>query len=308
MGSLVSLVRVQNSGSLKNAILKALSLIDFDLRTSALRTVVIKPNLCYYWPSSTGYTTDPDLVAGIIDVIRENLGSDIDIRIAESDATAMRTKHVFRMLGYTKLAEKKKVDLFNLSEDILEERKVKINGQELTFMVPKLLIDSDLFINVPKLKVMREVVMTCALKNLFGCIGSSRKIVYHPHLNEAIAGISQVLKPHLTVVDGLVALGEFPVRLGLIIGGTDPCVVDWVAAQIMSFNPSKIKYLRLAASQKNPAVKNIIVRGENIEALRREFPRVNSFKSRLSWDLQLNLLKLYSRVVKDTVPDELEGA
>ena len=307
MGSPVSLVRIQNPNGTKNAVSKALSLINFKLEKH-VRTIVIKPNLCYYWAASTGYTTDPRVVARIIDVIRQSSGEDLDIKVVESDATAMRTKYVFQMLGYTKLAEEKKVQLFNLSKDILEERKVQVNGRELTFKVPKLLLDADLFINVPKLKVMREVTITCAFKNLFGCIGFPRKIVYHPYLSEAIVGISYVLKPHLTIVDGMVALGKFPVKLGLIMASTDSFSVDWVAAQIMGYNPSRIKYLKIAMKEKVGSPKGITIQGESIENFKKIFPKVNSFKSKLSYSLQLKLLKLYNKIVKDTVPKDLEGA
>ena len=307
MGSLVSLVEVKDLNETKSAVSDALNLINFKVGKH-VRRIAIKPNLCYYWSASTGYTTDPRLVAGIIDVIREYYGEDLDIKVVESDATAMRTKHVFQMLGYTKLAEEKEIELFNLSKGVLEERKVKVNGQEFTFKVPKILLDADLFINVPKLKIMREVVITCALKNLFGCIGSPRKIAYHPHLKEAIVGISKVLKPHLTIVDGMVALGRFPAKLGLIMASVDSFSVDWVAARIMGYNPSRIKYLKIAKKEKVGSMNGIIIRGEDLEKFKKMFPKVNSFQSKLSYRLQLNLLKLYNKIVKDTIPKDLEGA
>lgn len=64
------------------------------------------------------------------------------------------------------------------------------------------------------------------MKNIFGCIGYRRKIVYHPFLDEAIVGINKVLRPHLTVVEGLVALGRYPVKLVLIMASADPFSVD----------------------------------------------------------------------------------
>ena len=307
MGSLVALVQTKNSNELKEAILNALNLINFNFEKN-VKKVAIKPNLCYYWSASTGYTTDPRLVGGIIDVIREKYGKDLEIKIVESDATAMRTKHAFPMLGYTKLAKEKKVELFNLSKDEFEDRKATINGEELTFKVPRLLSEADLFISVPKLKIIREVTITCAFKNLFGCIGSPRKIVYHPHLSEAIVGINQVLKPHLTIVDGLVALGKFPIKLDLIMTSTDPFSIDWVAAKIMGYNPSTIKYLKIAMKENVGTPKGITIQGEDIEKFKRIFPKVNYLRNKLSWTLQLNILKIYNKIVQDTVPDELEGA
>ena len=66
------------------------------------KSIIIKPNLCYYWDYTTGQTTDPRVVSSIIDLIREKSTVDVDICIAEADASAMKTKYAFKMLGYEK--------------------------------------------------------------------------------------------------------------------------------------------------------------------------------------------------------------
>jgi uncharacterized protein (DUF362 family) len=304
MGKKVSLVRVQNSYDIKNAISKAIDLIEYKPK-SPVNTVVIKPNLCYYWGPATGETTDPLVVAELIDFVRERYGNDLAIKIVEADATAMKTKHVFPMLGYTKLAQEKKVELQNLSQDILEEKRVKINGVSLTFKVPNILLDSDLFINVPKLKIMRATTITCAFKNIFGCNGYPKKIEYHGILDEAIVGINKILKPNLTIVDGLVALGKFPEKLDLIMASEDSFSIDWVAAKIMNYNPSKIRYLKIAMKEAvgSPGVCTV---GEKIESFRQKFPSVNNSVTTLLWNLQVNLLKLYCRLTQDNLLGELE--
>lgn len=226
IGSLVSLVQASRSkAEIKESVIKALDLIDFKT-DSQIRTVVIKPNLCYYWDASTGQTTDPLLVAAIIDYARERYGSDIEIKVVEADATTMRTKYAFVILGYNKLAKEKNIELFNLSNDALDEKEVSINGHTIKFKIPMSLIKSDLFINVPKLKIHSLTKVTCALKNIFGCIASQRKVVYHPFLNETIVAVNKILHPHLTIVDGLVALGRVPVKLGLIMASVDPFSID----------------------------------------------------------------------------------
>jgi len=307
MGDIVSLVRTNSSGDeIKNSISKALDLIDFKLDVP-VKSVAIKANLCYYWNASTGYTTDPRVVAGIIDHVRERYGADTNIQVVEADATAMRTKHAFRVLGYEKLAKEKKVELFNLSNDTIVEKKVRVNQREISFKVPQLLLNSDFFINVPKLKTMSATYITCALKNLFGCIASPRKIVYHPFLNEAIVGINKILHPHLTIVDGLIALGHFPIRLGLIMASTDPFSIDWIASQIMGYNPSKIGFLKIAMKEKLGNPDGIETRGESIIAFKKMFPKEDFFSSRWWRDIQLELLKLYGKIVKDVIPPFLEG-
>jgi len=305
MGSIVSLVRTRGSEEIKNSIAEALDLINFKPK-NPVKSVAIKVNLCYYWDAATGQTTDPRIVAGIIDHVRERFGTDIDIRVAEADASAMRTKYAFLMLGYEKLAEEKNVELFNLSKDVVDEKRVQVNGREIIFEVPQSLLKSDLFINVPKLKIMRQTKITCALKNIFGCIASPRKIAYHPFLNEAIVGINKILHPDLTIVDGLVAFGRFPVKLGLIMASTDPFSTDWVASQIMGYNPSKIGFLRIAMKEKLGNPRGIMTCGENIVTFKKNFPKPNFFFSKRWWDIQLRLLRFYANLVKDVIPPFLE--
>jgi uncharacterized protein (DUF362 family) len=305
MGSPVSLARTKNvSGNLKDVVSRALAEIDFKAPDS-VETVVIKPNLCYYWNSSTGNTTDPKVVAGIIDYFRDVYGENTRISVVEADASAMRTKYAFPVLGYTRLAEKKKVHLTNLSEEELAETTVTVDGQNLTFKIPQLLLKSDLFINVPKLKVMRDPIITCAMKNLFGANGAKRKNRYHKFLSEAIVGINKILHPHVTIVDGIFALGSHPIRLDLVMAGTDPFSVDWVASQAMGFEPLKIPFLKLAIKEKVGSIEGIKILGEKPTSIGRIFPKP-SVSTKYVWRLRFAMLKAYKRLSGDVVPPVLE--
>jgi len=308
MGSVVSIVRASDRAEeINGSISKALDLIGFHLNKT-VKSVVIKPNLCYYWDASTGYTTDPRVVSGIIDYVREKYGEDVEIKVAEADASAMRTKYVFPVLGYDKLAKEKNVDLFNLSDDVLAEETVHVNGRDISFKVPTILLKTDLFINVPKLKIMRVTKITCAMKNIFGCIGFPRKIVYHKFLNEAIVGINKILHPHLTIVDGLVVLGRNPAKLGVIIAGTDPFSIDWVASQITGYKPSGVKFLRLAMKEKLGDRSGILTVGESVQEVAKAFPKEKLVASRYLWGIQFWLLSAYRRITGDIIPPVIEEA
>lgn len=306
LGDVVGLIRTQHSKEeIKSSIAKALDLINFKPK-GRVKVVDIKPNLCYYWHSSTGSTTDPLVVGGIIDCIRERYGDDVHIRVVEADATAMRTKHAFLMLGYEKLAKEKNVELFNLSEDELREEKSCVNGVEIRFQVPTSLFKSDLFINVPKLKTLSETKFSCALKNIYGCIAYPKKIVYHSVLHEAIVGINKIIRPHLTIVDGIVALGKYPTKLGLIMASRDPFSVDWVAAQIMGFNPSKVKFLKIALKENVGNLEGLEIQGENIALFQKYFPKVGFFSSKQWWNTLYSLFLFYIRLSDDVIPPMLE--
>jgi uncharacterized protein (DUF362 family) len=306
MGSPVSLVSTTASpGKLKDSISAALTGINFK-PSGHVKTVVIKPNLCYYWDSSTGNTTDPKLVSAIIDYVREKFGEDVSIKVAEADASAMRTKYVFPVLGYDRLAAEKNVQLVNLSADELVETTIKVDGYDLTFKIPQILLKSDLFINVPKLKVMKASTITCAMKNLFGANGIPRKAKYHKHLYEAIVGINKILHPQLTIVDGVIALGSCPIRLDLIMAGTDTFSIDWVASQVMGFSPSRIPFLKLAIKEKVGSTEGIEIVGEKPGAYSKIFPKPRAASSKYIWGIQFALLKAYKKVSGDIIPPMLE--
>ena len=105
----MSLVHAKKSdlNSIKKAISTSINLTNFNLKKNTEK-VLIKPNMCYYFDPSTGQVTDPNFVSAIIDVLRERFSSDIEISDVESDASAMRCKYAFRMLGYDKRAKEKK--------------------------------------------------------------------------------------------------------------------------------------------------------------------------------------------------------
>jgi len=292
-----------SEGDVKETVFEAIEKTNFEPKK--VNSVIIKPNLCYYWDASTGETTDKRVVSAIIDYVREFCNPNADIRIAEADATAMKTRHAFRMLGYTDLAAEKDVELFNLCDDDFKEIDIEIKGGSLKVPIPKSMINSDLVINVPKLKVPRRIPLTCAMKNLFGCIHDPIKAKYHPNLHEVIVGVNSAIKPDLTVVDGIVALGKYPIKLGLVIAGTDSLAVDFTAAKIIGYdNPRRIRYIRLAEKRGGGNL-DVEIIGEDVNDIRKQFPKLNTFLFSLLWDLQLKGVKIYTTITGDIVPPVL---
>jgi uncharacterized protein (DUF362 family) len=248
--SLVSFVRVsgQNYVAVKNAIEKSLGLLNFNFGGSADR-IVIKPNMCYYYHPSTGEVTDPWFVGVLIDVLRDKFAKDSEIFVVESDASAMRCKHVFRMLGYDRMAEEKGVRLVNLGEEKSRIVDVEVGDVQFKFHVPELFYGSNFVVNVPKLKYMSGVKITCALKNMFGCNAFQRKFVYHRALNEAIVGINKLIKTDLVVVDGLVVSGKYTKRLDLVMASGDPVAVDAAASRLMGIDSKSVKAITMASRE-----------------------------------------------------------
>ena len=270
--SLISLVRADRYSDLKTAIEKSVDLVGFKL-PSNLRRIVVKPNLCFYWHCSTGHTTDPNFVAGLIDFLRESLSSNLEICVVESDSSAMKCRYSFKFLGYEKMAKEKKITLVNLTEDKSEEIKVKIANRSYTFSLPNTIKNAELFINVPKMKYLgAKAKMTCALKNIFGCNPDPKKFKYHGYLDEAIVGLNRIMKPNLCLVDGIVVRGKCTKKLGLVMASTDPVATDSVVAKIIGLNPKKIGHVVLAENERLGQMKYKAV-GESIQYFAKLFPR-----------------------------------
>jgi len=262
--------KTRNVDSIKKAIWEAFRLIDYKLPKA--EKIVIKPNMCYYWDWSTGQTTDPLFVAALIDLFREEISPDVKISIVESDASAMKCKYAFKYLGYEKLAKDCNVDLVNLSTVEAEKVAVKVADEVFEFMVPKIIRDADLRVNVPKMKYMSLTKISAALKNIYGCNPYPRKFEYHSKLDKVIVALNKVMPFNLHVLDGLTVCGSKTLRLGIVIASRDPVAIDAAAAKIMGINPKSVVHLRLAEKE-GLGKTSFVAKGVDIDYFRRRFPR-----------------------------------
>ncbi len=289
--SLVSLVKLGEScTSFQEAIERSLELIDFKLDPK-VRRIAIKPNLCYYWDYSTGETTDPKFVSALADVIRHIASHAVEISVVESDASAMKCGIAFKMLGYEKMAREKGVDLVNLTNDEAQDVEVKVGQVAQKFSIPQTIASADLLINVPKIKYMEQVKISCALKNIYGCNPFPRKYKYHEQLDETIVGLNKIMRARLCIVDGIITVGVKTLKLGLVMASTDPVAVDAAASKIIGLNPRAVKYLSLASKEKLGST-SFISKGESLDSFKSLYPRKNA-KDKLRGFVS----KVYNRIL-----------
>jgi len=204
----------------------------------------------------------------------------------------MRCKHAFRMLGYEKMAKEKDVKLVNLSEEKNKIAEARIGGKYFRFLIPQVVQESDLLVNVPKIKYLLGVRITCALKNIYGCNAYQKKYVYHKALSEAIVGINKLIKSDLVVVDGIIVTGTKTKKLGLVMASEDPVAIDAVASEILGFNPKSVKHIALAAKE---GIGNIqfVQKGKSLASIKNLFP-----KRRMKDRIRRFLASAYLRYLK----------
>jgi uncharacterized protein (DUF362 family) len=210
------------------------------------RIIGIKPNLVVDKPSDFGATTSPDIVAGIIEYLQDN--GYRNIVILESSSIGYSTTRAFSVCGYENLATRYGVKLIDLKKD----ETTLITADNLDLNISQTALSLDYLINVPVLKAHCQTNLTCALKNLKGCIPDSEKRRFHSlGLHHPIAALNVALKTNLVVVDGMCGdltfeEGGNPVPMNRIIVGFDPVLVDAYAAELIGLNPYSIEYITLA--------------------------------------------------------------
>lgn len=269
--SLVSIASVSSPSKIDAAVQRATELLGFQ-SGSGVRTAVIKPDMCYFWDYSTGQTTDPRFVAGLVDYLREHVSSDVEIVVVESDSVSRKCSDVFKFLGYTRLARRKGVKLVNLSQETADEFHVQVGNRAFSFRVPNLVRKADLFINVAKIKRSPVTKIACSVQNLYGCNPDSSKLGQGFQTDEVTVAFGKLVKPHLCLADGLIVHGKHTTNLGCLLASIDPVAIDTVAARILGLDAQKINHINIACMERMGSMKYNIA-GEDVEGYVARFPK-----------------------------------
>ena len=274
LASKVAVVKGQRG---HDPVLRALDLVDYETALSGWHKVLIKVNFITVATWETGATTDPMVVEAIIKRLK-NLP--VEIYVVESDATMTNADKAFEVTGMKGMSERNGVQCLNLRH-VKDRVKIDIpHGEALkSITVPRIVTESAI-ISAAKLKTHMSTGVTLGMKNMFGLLPDKLKSKYHLRgISTVIVDINTVLKPTLTVIDGFVAMegrgpvGGKPVKMDLIIAGSDPVATDSTACRIMGFDPREISHVRKAHERGLGNIDDIQVLGERLEDVTRRFAR-----------------------------------
>ncbi|MFP4661903.1 MAG: DUF362 domain-containing protein [Halanaerobiales bacterium] len=206
----------------------------------------IKPNLVLAKESSSGATSDSGIAAGLIEYLQEK--GYRNIVILEGSWIGGDTARAYKKCGYERLSRKYNIPLIDLKKDSYHT--INIDGLDIN--VCNRALEIDYLINIPVLKGHCQTRITCALKNLKGCIPDSEKRRFHTlGLDRPIACLGKALKQDLVIVDGIIGDLDFeeggnPVKMNRIIMGKDPVLIDSYAAELLGYNIDDVPYIKMA--------------------------------------------------------------
>lgn len=211
--------------------------------------VVIKPNLCAAKPEFLSSNTSLPVMEAVCRVLREDSH---DISFVESDGMRHTAEEAFAASGLYDLGRQLGVKVISLTKDVQVEMPNATLG---SWLVPRTILESDLFITVPILKTHPRTVLTGALKNQWGCLPQNDRILLHRHLARLLVDINRICRPALCVMDAIVGMeGRGPNngtlrRLDLLLASTDPVALDATAMRLVGLDPFESKVTVLASKE-----------------------------------------------------------
>jgi uncharacterized protein (DUF362 family) len=198
---------------------------------------------------------------------------------------ASTTRGCFEAVGMDRAVSEAGFDIVYLEED--ESREIEVPGGQVLrrASVPRTILEADIFINIPVMKIHSLTLVTLAIKNLHGIVSDYDKLYQHCYRELALArkltDILGIRRVDLNVMDALLgqeadhAADGRPVEMGLILASRDAVALDAIAGLIMGIDPAEVDTTRLAAEAGlgEAGPERIEVMGEPVAAVKRPFER-----------------------------------
>ena len=209
-------------------------------------SVALKPNLVIAGTPESGATTHPGVLSGCIEYFRANGVKDISV--IEGSWVGDDTMRAMRRAGYDEVCKQYGVPFFDLKRDAAHSVKTAIGPIDIC----RRALEAGLLVDLPVLKGHGQTIMTCALKNLKGCLPDREKRRFHAMgLQKPIAALGAALRPRLIVVDSICGDLDFeeggnPVETNRMMLGTDAVQMDAYCCSLMGLALGDVPYISLA--------------------------------------------------------------
>ncbi len=213
--------------------------------------VLIKPNMLAPTRPEKAVTTHPVLVRAVVEKVMELGGKPV---IGDSPALSNAEK-VGKVSGIKQVADELGVPLIDLDSPV----EVKTDSFFKRIEISKRVMEFDRIINLPKFKTHTQMILTLAVKNMFGSIPGRLKAEWHVRASKymdfarMLYSVFSFRPPDLNIMDGVIAMeGEGPQNgrpysMGFIIVSEDGLALDYVASKMVK--AEKLVYLIKVAEE-----------------------------------------------------------
>lgn len=212
------------------------------------KRVLVKPNMLTDRTPEEAVTTHPEFLRQVLRQLKK-LGA--IITVGDSPASAANIKAVWEKTGLEAVCKEEDVELISFEQSGMEI--IHRNGYEIAIAKP--VLQTDIILNLPKLKSHSLTVLTAAVKNLYGVIpGYTKTKLHRTYSNVADFGalvktIHDCIPPVWSIIDGVVGMegqgpsNGTPVNLGFIAASRNPFALDIAICKTLRIDPAKVPYL-----------------------------------------------------------------
>ena len=136
--------------------------------------------------------------------------------------------------------------------DLQEDSGVMRDGSGMRLTICERALEADYLINLPVLKGHCQTRMTCALKNMKGCIPASEKRRFHRlGLHEPIGHLAAGIRQDFILVDSICGDLTFedggnPVPQDRMIAAVDPVLCDAYGCSLIGIPIEEVRYIAVA--------------------------------------------------------------
>lgn len=224
-------------------------------RSWAGQIVLLKPNLITGLGSALACTSTPMVVA----VARWFLDHGARVRIGDSPAFGT-TRGVMDRWGMRSALAGLAVDIDDFSQ---KTTMVLADGMRLGLATAAL--ECDLLVNLPRLKAHDQMLISAAVKNLYGVVVGSRKAMLHMthggshrQFADLLIQLPGLLPAQVSLVDAVEVMhrsgpvGGERLELGCIAGGCDPVAVDTALLGLLHLPLERSPLWQAAVRQGHP--------------------------------------------------------
>ena len=247
--------------------------------------VILKPNLAYPYPPPA--TTDPRVVNAVVKLCFEAGAKSVGV----GDSSSYSCKNI---IGMGRWDNKGLMDAWGMQQAVQgTDADIRDFDFEPWTMVDipdgivlkkteiaSAMLDSDVVINIPALKMHFETTVTLGVKNYHGILPDHYKIQFHKDdINQKLIDIHKAVKTDLVIMDALIGMegtgprtGE-PVQMDLIVASADTIALDSVSCELMGLPADEAETNRLGQEQGigNMDMDRITVVGEKIQDCCKKF-------------------------------------
>ncbi len=228
--------------------------------------VLIKPNLLSAHKPDEGVTTHPEVVRSVIRLVKECGG---EATLGDAPGGFIKNyDEVYESTGMTQLCQEEGVKLVKFTTSN------PVNGIPIVSHIK----DAQCVISIPKFKTHAVTTITGAIKNTYGMVVGLYKAERHSdapdekRFSRVIADVFAAAKPHLTIVDGIMAMeGNGPSGgvlrpMNIVMAGIDACAIDACFAHLIGLKPMDIQTTREVYSrgQGEADLANIEILGDRL--------------------------------------------